>query len=72
MSVANGKTLASDATGLLGSRPALSGLYVAGGGLSGVAQALEDRNRHLEVVLIGDDISGDMPATCACMSWKGR
>lgn len=46
---------------LLDSRTALSGLYVAGGGLSGVAQALEDSNRHLEIVLIGHDISGDMP-----------
>lgn len=53
------------ATRVLDDLPAISGLYVAGGGLFGAAQALEDLNRHLEIVLIGHDISGDMPRLLA-------
>lgn len=45
--------------------PELSGIYVAGGGLSGVARALVEMKRESSVVLIGHDISGDMPELLA-------
>ncbi len=49
------------ARALLTRRAEIAGIYVAGGGLFGVARALEDAGRADRTVLIGHDLAGNMP-----------
>lgn len=46
---------------LLEDNDELAGIYVAGGGLFGVARALVEAGRSRETVLIGHDLAGAMP-----------